>query len=268
MSSSSYHDACKREYQQDSKELIETIKTICEGHSDYGYRPVICELRNMGIKINHKTVLRIMRENKLLCHAYERKTKRYNSYKGTVGKIAFNLLNRHFKTDRSYQKIVTDVTELRWGSKSTNERAYFTAYIDLFNSEVLQWSISLHPTVEFVTEPLKRLINKRPNFSYRMTVHSDQGFQYQNCRYTEILKSAKIFQSMSRKATCLDNACAESFFHILKVGTVHNHDYATYEALKVAIKNYIDYYNHKRIKIKLAGMSPIEYRKHTDQMVA
>ena len=268
MSSSSYHDACERDYQQDSKKLIESIRAIRKANSDYGYRPITIELNKMGIQINHKAVLRIMRENGLLCHDYDRKTKKYNSYKGTVGRTAPNLLNRHFKTDRPYQKVVTDVTELRWGKQSTKERAYFTAYIDLFNSEVLQWSISLHPTVEFVTEPLERLVNQRPSLGYRMTIHSDQGFQYQNYCYTEILKSTKVFQSMSRKATCLDNACAESFFHILKVGTVHNHNYATYEQLKVAVKEYIAYYNHKRIKIKLAGMSPIECRKHTDQKVA
>lgn len=268
MSSSSYYDACKREYQQNSESLITIIRTICKNHTDYGYRPVTSELHKMGIKINHKAVLRIMRENQLLCRAYERRTRKYNSYKGTIGRIAPNILNRHFKTDRSYQKIVTDVTELRWGNQGVEERAYFTAYIDLFNGEILQWAISRHPTVEFVTEPLKRLINERPNYNYRMTIHSDQGFQYQNCRYTELLKSAKVFQSMSRKATCLDNACAESFFHILKVGTVHNHRYSTYSDLKAAIKNYIDYYNYKWIKIKLAGMSPVEYRKHADQKVA
>ncbi|KRN26868.1 DNA integrase [Lactobacillus selangorensis] len=268
MSSSSYYDARKRKYQQVSKELVQAIKTIRDENPDYGYRRITIELQKLGLKVNHKAVLRIMRTNQLLCHAYERKTRKYDSYKGSIGKIAPNLLNRRFKTDRPYQKIVTDVTELRWGNRTMEERAYFTAYIDLFNGEVLQWDISRHPTVEFVTKPLEQLIQERPDLGYRMTVHSDQGFQYQNCVYTELLKSAKAFQSMSRKATCLDNAAVESFFHILKVGTVHNHNYRTYDDLKAALTKYIEYYNNKRIKIKLAGMSPIEYRKHTDQKVA
>lgn len=75
------------------------------------------------------------------------------------------------------------------------ERAYFTAYIDLFNGEILQWAISHHPTVEFVTEPLKRLINERPNYNYRMTIHSDQGFQYQIVVIPNFLNRQKSFKA-------------------------------------------------------------------------
>ncbi|WP_353954404.1 DDE-type integrase/transposase/recombinase, partial [uncultured Lentilactobacillus sp.] len=71
--------------------------------------------------------------------------------------------------------VVTDVTELRWGESSTNERAYFTAYIDLYNGEVLSWSLDFHPTVEFVVNPLTELLKNRPKLDYRMTIHSDQG---------------------------------------------------------------------------------------------
>lgn len=172
-----------------------------------------------------------MRTNGLLCSAFNRRTKKYNSYRGTVGKVTHNLLNRRFKTDRPLQKVVTDVTELRWGNQTTEERAYFTAYIDLYNREILEWDINRRPTVNFVTRPLERLVLNRPTLSYRMTIHSDQGFQYQNFRYIDILKQHRVFQSMSRKATCLDNAVAESIFHIIKVGTVHNHQYHSYKEL-------------------------------------
>ncbi|WP_370447986.1 transposase [Lactobacillus sp. CBA3606] len=149
-----------------------------------------------------------------------------------------------------------------------NERAYFTAYIDLYNGEILEWAIGRRPTVDFVTRPLERLVSRRPDLPYRMTIHSDQGFQYQNCRYVNILRQARVFQSMSRKTTCLDNAVAESIFHILKVGTVHNYQYETYKELEFAITSYVDYYNHRRIKTKLAGMSPVKYREHTSQLAA
>jgi len=268
MSSSSYHDAIKREYHSDSSTLVDEIRVISKANPDYGYRTITAALRNQGRIINHKAVLRLMRENGLLCHAFDRRTKKYNSYRGTVGMIAHNRLHRRFKTDRPFQKVVTDVTEIRWGKQSINERAYFTAYIDLYNGEILEWAIDRRPTVDFVTRPLERLVKQRPTLSYRMTVHSDQGFQYQNCRFINILKQAQIFQSMSRKATCLDNAVAESIFHILKVGTVHNHHYETYDALKIAVTNYVDYYNHRRIKTKLAGMSPVKYREHTSQLAA
>ncbi|WP_369440769.1 IS3 family transposase, partial [Levilactobacillus namurensis] len=229
MSSSSYHDARHRKYQTNSSTLVDEIRSIRLNNPDYGYRTVTLALKNKGIQANHKAVLRIMRENNLLCQAFNRRTKKYNSYKGTVGKIAHNRLQRRFKTDRPFQKVVTDVTEVRWGEQTINERAYFTAYIDLYNGEIIEWAIDRKPTVDFVTCPLKRLLAKRPDLPYRMTIHSDQGFQYQNFRYVNILQQAHVFQSMSRKATCLDNAVAESIFHILKVGTVHNHQYRSYK---------------------------------------
>lgn len=268
MSSSSYHDANRRHYQQDSKHLISTLKLLRKEHEDYGYRTMTLALRNMGYTVNHKKVLRLMNKYDLLCRAFERKTRKYNSYRGSVGNIAPNRLKRRFKTDRPYQKIVTDVTELRWGNKTTDERAYFTAYMDLFSGEIISWAIGLHPTVQFVTDPLDQLLAHRPELSYRMTIHSDQGFQYQNWEYRQRLKGAKVFQSMSRKATCLDNAAAESFFHILKVGTVHNHHYANFEELRTATIAFINYYNHKRIKTKLAGMTPVEFREHSSQFAA
>ncbi|WP_413628263.1 IS3 family transposase [Fructilactobacillus vespulae] len=268
MSSSSYHDALHRKYQSGSSTLVDEIKSIRLENPDYGYRTVTLALKNKGIIVNHKAVLRIMRENNLLCQAFNRRTKKYNSYKGTVGTVTHNRLNRRFKTNRPFQKIVTDVTEVRWGNQTINERAYFTAYMDLYNGEILEWNIGRRPTVDFVTRPLKRLVARCSSLPYRMTIHSDQGFQYQNFRYVNILRQARVFQSMSRKATCLDNAVAESIFHILKVGTVHNYQYQNYEELESAITNYVDYYNKHRIKTKLAGMSPVKYREHTSQLVA
>ena len=101
-----------------------------------------------------------------------------------------------------------------------------------------------------------------------MTIHSDQGFQYQNYEYVSLLKTNRVFQSMSRKATCLDNAMAESIFHILKVGTVHNNHYQSYDELKSSITNYVYYYNNKRIETKLAGKTPVQYRNLSNQLAA
>lgn len=105
---------------------------------------------------------------------------------------------------------------------ATCKRAYFTAYIDVYIGVILSWNIDLHPTVEFVTKPLDELLNTTPKLIYRLTVHSDQGFQYQNCEYVSRLQNNHVFQGMSRKATCLDNTMAARFFHILKVLTAHN----------------------------------------------
>jgi len=269
MASSSFHYALGRK--DDSKyphKLVAEILQIRLDNPDFGYRTVTAELKNRGKRINHKVVLKIMKQNNVLCHAFDRKTRKYNSYRGTVGKLAKNKLKRRFNTNRPYQKVVTDVTELRWGTSSTNERAYFTAFVDLFSNEILSWNFGLSPNVDFVTTPLKDLIKSKPQLPYKMLIHSDQGFQYQNRSYVSKLKENHIIQSMSRKATCLDNAVVESFFHILKVGTVHNNHYASYEELKIGITKYVDYYNNKRIRTKLAGKTPVQYRDLSNQFSA
>lgn len=268
LSRSSYYHAVNHDYNKDDNDLVNEIREIRKNFKDYGYRRVTLELRNRGFHVNHKKVLRIMNENKILCDAYDKKVRKYNSYKGNCGKKAPNRLNRRFNTDRPFQKIVTDVTELRWGNETTSERAYLTTYMDLFNGEILTWNLSLHPTVEFILEPLRELIKIRPDLPYRMTIYSDQGFQYQNDEFIHLLKENKIFQSMSRKATCLDNACMESFFNQLKVGTTRNNHYQTLNQLQTSTKDYLFYYNNYRIKEKLEGLSPVKYRQQTFQLVA
>ncbi|GJM47961.1 IS3 family transposase [Weissella soli] len=159
------------------------ITSIRGDNPDYGYRRVTQELRNRGFNTNHKVVLKIMKMDGLLCTAFKRLTRKYNSYAGTFGHISPNRVNRRFTTDRPYQKVLTDVTKVRWGSGTMAERAFFTAYIDVYSGEILTWNIDLNPTVEFVTQPLDELLEKRPELNYRMTIHSDQGFQYQNFEY-------------------------------------------------------------------------------------
>lgn len=249
--------------------LREAVSVIKSQSSAAGYRQVTNQLHEQGFKVNHKKVLRIMREMGLLSRAYARKTRKYNSYKGTVGRVSKNRMNRRFNTDRPYQKLTTDITELRWGSQSQEERAYFTCIYDLFSGEVLSYSITNHPTVEFTVSALDEALSKIPeDLSYRTTVHSDQGFQYQHQQWTRTLKKHRVFQSMSRKATCLDNAAMESFFHVLKSEVYYQKKFDTLAEVKSAVSNWIEYYNLFRCKTKLGGKSPVNYRTFTTQKVA
>ncbi|CAH0419517.1 IS3 family transposase [Periweissella ghanensis] len=268
LSSSSFHYAINHVYKKADPTIVELIKDIVMAFKDYGYRRVVLALRNKGIKINHKKVQRIMQEYNLQCTAYDKQTRKYNSYKGHVGTVAKHKLKRRFITDRPFQKIVTDVTEVRWGSQSMQERAYVTAYLDLYSGTVLSWNIGLSPSVKFVIDPLDELIKNRPSLPYRMTVHSDQGLQYQHHQFVTTLSKNRIIQSMSRKATCLDNAVIESFFRTLKVCTVHQEQYQTFADLKSAVIEFMNYYNNKRIKEKLDGMSPVEFQNHAIQLIA
>lgn len=261
-----YHH--KRIAQRAEDPALAEIKEIKEENPNYGYRSITDELRNRNWTVNHKRVYRLMKENHLQANAYNKKTRKYNSYKGTVGTIAPNLLKRRFETDRPYQKLTADITELRWGTKTTAERAYFQPIYDLYSGEVLSFNLGLHPTVDFAVKPLREALDKLPQLPYRTTVHTDQGFQYQNRKWVAELKGRRVFQSMSRKGNCLDNAAMESFFHILKTETVHSHHYTSYEEMAAAVVAWIAYYNHKRIKRKLGGKSPVQYRILTTEQAA
>ena len=231
----------------------------------YGYRRIYLALRTQGYVINHKKVQRIMKELGLKCVKFTRKS-RYNSYKGQVGRIAKNRLNRRFHTPIRLQKLVTDVTEFKCVGE---EKLYLSPILDLYNGEIISFGMSKRPTLNFVIEPLNQaleVIKKEANF--RTTIHSDQGWHYQHNKWVQTLRQNNIFQSMSRKATCADNAAMENFFGILKQEMYYGEKLVSYDELKQKIEEYIDYYNNERIKQKLAGLSPVQYRTQTSQSAA
>lgn len=273
MSKSTYEYISHHEPNGSSSKADQSIKSailmIKKRHPAYGYRRVTGELRKKNLIVNHKKVLALMRNMGLLSTAFNRQTRKYNSYKGKVGTVSKNLINHRFFSDRPYQNLATDVTEVRWGDKTINERAYFTCIYDLFSGEILSHQISKHPTIKFTTKVLKQAIAKIPkDLNYRTTIHSDQGFQYQHKNWVTILKKYRIFQSMSRKTTCLDNAAMESFFHIMKAEAFYQKETDTYETLVSQVSVWINDYNFSRIKIKLGCKSPVEYRIFTTQNAA
>lgn len=139
-----------------------------------------------------------MRENGLSSRMYNRQTRKYDSSIGPQVQKAKNRLKRRFQTDRPYQKMVTDVSEFRYGKMGQKERVYLSPIKDLCSGEIVSYSIGDRPTTDFVMKPLIELINQRPILKYRMTVHSDQGVQYQTNTWRQTLKHHHIFQSMSR----------------------------------------------------------------------
>ena len=241
------------------KGLKEQISSIFHEHKGrYGYRRITLELRNRGCKVNHKTVAKLM--NMLGLTSVQRPKRRYSSYKGEVGKVAPNLLKRDFNANKPNQKWVTDVTEF----KVKNEKLYLSPIVDLFNGEVISYNLSRHPAFLQVADMLEKAFTKL-NDDDNLIIHSDQGWQYQMKHYQYMLSSRGIKQSMSRKGNCLDNACAENFFSILKSELFYpkEKEYESIEELEKDIIEYIDYYNNSRIKSKLKGMSPVNYRKHS-----
>ena len=241
------------------KEIKDEILSIFHEHKGrYGYRRITLELKNRGFVINHKTVFRLMKV--LGLQSIQRPKRKYTSYKGTIGKIADNLLNRDFNATKPNEKWVTDVTEF----KVNDEKLYLSPIVDLYNGEIISYNLSRHPVFSQVVDMIEKAFIKIPD-NTNLILHSDQGWQYQMNQYQYLLKQKGIRQSMSRKGNCLDNGCAENFFGILKSEMFYpkEKEYKNLEELEKDIIEYIEYYNNSRIKSKLKGMSPVQYRKHS-----
>ena len=129
----------------------------------------------------------------------------------------------------------------------------------MYNGEIISYNISLHPTFHQTMDMLDKAFEKIHD-NTGLILHSDQGWQYQMKRYQARLKEKGIIQSMSRKGNCLDNSVMENFFGLLKTEMFYKHHFDSAEHLIDEIEKYIDYYNNKRIKCKLKGLSPVQYR--------
>ena len=224
-----------------------------ENRGRYGYRRITAELRNRNLPLNHKTVQRLMKELGLVCRV---RMKKYRSYKGEVGKIAPNLLNRDFHADRPNQKWVTDVTEF----SLFGEKLYLSPVLDLCSSDLVSYTISERPVLSMVTTMLEKAFEKIPD-NTNLILHSDQGWQYQHKQYQRMLREKGIRQSMSRKGNCLDNAVIENFFELLKSELLYLQDFESMEHFKRELIDYLDYYNNRRIKAKLKGLPPAVHRQ-------
>ena len=254
MARSTFYYYLKRLGQPDKNASIKAeILAIYHQHKGrYGYRRITRVLKNKGLKINHKKVSKLMQESgiKSLVRA-----KKYKSYKGLQGAIAPNLLKRNFTARKPNQKWVTDVTEFTVAGK----KLYFSPILDLYNGEIVSYTISNRPDFAQTMDMLRKALMRLPTGA-RPILHSDQGWQYQMNAYQHELRNRKIRQSMSRKGNCLDNAVMENFFGILKSELYYIQQFRSYESLQQAIIEYVHYYNNDRIKLKLKGLSPVQYR--------
>ena len=183
---------------------------------------------------------------------------KYHSYKGDVGKVADNIINRDFNTEKPLQKWTTDVSQfnLPWG------KCYISPILDMNSNEIISYNLSLHPDMAQIKDMLKKAFKRFPSVK-GLIMHSDQGWQYQNAFYRNELQKHGIIQSMSRKGNCYDNCIMETFFGRLKNEMFYGFekDYPSFESFSNAIAEYIDYYNNKRIQAKTKWMPPYKFRE-------
>lgn len=187
----------------------------------------------------------------------KRNKRKYSSYKGTVGKIVDNLIKRDFELENPNEKWYTDVTEFNL----RGEKCYLSPILDGFNGEVISYNTSKSPNLDQINDMLNKAFDRNDNLD-GLIFHSDQGWQYQHESYQQRLKNQGIRQSMSRKGNSMDNGMMENFFGLLKTEMFYDQEdkYETIDDLIKAIDDYIHYYNYDRIKEKLKGLSPVQFR--------
>ncbi len=247
-------------------DLLQKIQDIRKEHKDYGYRRIHGELQKQGIKVNKKRVQRLVQKHCMQVTSYTRKSRRFSTYKGVVGRIAPNRVNRRFRTSVPHQKITTDTTEFKYyetddKGRISVKKLYLDPFMDMWNLEILSYGISDRPSSQNIMKALNEAINVTNDCRFRRTFHSDRGWAYQMNDYRRELKKHRIFQSMSRKGNCYDNSPMENFFGIMKQEMYYGRIYNSFDELREAIEKYIRYYNQKRIKASLGYRSPVEYRK-------
>ena len=264
-----YYTLSKTHKDMKNDEIMNVIIDIFYTHKErYGYRRIALELRNMGYVVNHKKVKRLM----TIMGLYAKTPKaKYKSYKGDMNGTVKNLLldkvideenhktyyKRNFNTSSCNEIWSTDVSEFHIAAG----KLYLSPILDLHNREIVSFNISTRPNFEQTKDMLNKAFDKYDNLN-NLIFHSDQGWQYQMQPYHKMLEEKGVQQSMSRKGNCLDNSPMENFFGKMKNEMFYGYEYTfeTLDDLKIAMEEYIEYYNTQRITVKLKGLTPVQYR--------
>ena len=189
--------------------------------------------------------------------------KKCNRIKIKPEQIGENILNRDFNALHSNEKWLTDITEFKISGEKT--KLYLSAILDLYNKEIIAYKISKHNNNKLVFDTFDLATNKFPDA--KPIFHSDRGFQYTSKIFKLKLDDAGIIQSMSRVGKCIDNGPMEAFWGTLKSEMFYGIKFDNINALKTKIEEYIHYYNNDRLQSKLKGMTPIEYRNHSYNVI-
>ena len=235
------------------KELVDLYTEV---QGIYGYRRMTLNInRKLGEKYNYKRIYRLMKSINMKSVIRKKKNKYILS---TPQITAENVLNRKFRAEKPNQKWLTDVTEFKLGS---GKKAYLRAILDLGDNSIIFYVLGRSNNNQLVFETFDLAVAENPNVS--PLFHSDRGFQYTNKQFKNKLDSINAIQSMSRVSRCIDNGPMEGFWGIIKSEMYYLQKFHTFEELKLAIDEYMDFYNMRRLQKKLKGLTPIEYRNQT-----
>ena len=237
-----------------NERLLEQIKTIHrESRATYGSPKIYQRLRRDGQTVNHKRVARLMRANNIKAKRVKRFTPTTDSRHGLP--VADNVLARNFTAARPDEVWTSDITYI-WTDEGW---LYLVVFLDLYSRLVVGWAVAERLTTEFVERAFVQGQARRGK-SVAPLVHSDRGSQNASAAFTDRLAAWGCSQSMSRKGNCWDNAVTESFFGLLKTELIHHERFATRQAAKDKLFDYIEvFYNRRRIHSATDYFAPAEY---------